>query len=218
LVEHLVALVQDKLSNVTKLEMLVTDKGIETAWGADDNVGVGLLVPQNVDVLIDLSAAIEYASLDIRHVLAKPLVLGTDLVCQLAGMAHDEYGGFTLNRLDLLKRRKDEDCGLTKTRLCLADDVGTQDGLRNALSLDCGVGLLDDDRLKSVCARERSIERASSIILRSISMSKPLQYDFRLCKSFRNRNANPPLAQSLQLYTLFQTQSHVRIPSPCNQV
>lgn len=53
-----------------------------------------------------------------------------------------------MHRFDLLKRGEDEDCGLAETGLGLANDVGTQNGLRNTLSLDCGIKMLDD-RLKN---------------------------------------------------------------------
>jgi hypothetical protein len=53
-------------------------------------------------------------------------------------MAHDKDGGLALDWLDLLERREYEDSCLTKTGLGLANDIGTQDSLWNALSLDCG--------------------------------------------------------------------------------
>jgi hypothetical protein len=37
----------------------------------------------------------------------------------------------------LLQRREDEYGGLSQTRLGLAEDVGSQDGLRDAYLLDC---------------------------------------------------------------------------------
>ena len=52
-------------------------------------------------------------------------------------MTHDKSGALAGHRLDLLKRRKDEDCSLPKTGLCLAQDIGSKDGLRNAHLLDC---------------------------------------------------------------------------------
>ncbi len=175
MVKHLVAFVEDKLANVAEFEVLVANKRVETAWCADDDVWVALLVPQCFDVLVDLRTSKEDISLDIGHVLAEALVLGTDLICQFARVTHDEDGGFALYRFDLLKRGEDEDCGLAKTGFGLAYDVGTQNGLWNTLSLDCAVKMLED-RLKKICAlgdEARSSERRS-IILRSISIVKIL--------------------------------------------
>ena len=115
LVEHLVALVEDELADVAKLEMLVANKRIETTWRGDDDVWMCLLIPQNFDVLVDLSASIEDTSLHVWQVLAETLVLGADLVGQFTSVAHDKHGGLALDWLDLLERSKHEDGGLTET-------------------------------------------------------------------------------------------------------
>lgn len=52
-------------------------------------------------------------------------------------MTHDESGALAGHWLDLLKCRKDKDCSLSETGLCLAQDIGSKDGLRNAHLLDC---------------------------------------------------------------------------------
>lgn len=90
MVEHLVALVENELADVSKLEMLVAHKRIETAWRRNNDVWVSLLVSQNFDILIDLSSAIEDTGLDIGQILAKSLVLSTNLIGQFAGVAHDQ--------------------------------------------------------------------------------------------------------------------------------
>jgi hypothetical protein len=90
LIEHLVALVEDELANVTELQVLVANKGIETTWSRNDDVWVSLLVSQDLDVLVDLSTAVEDAGLDIWQVLAEALILGANLIGQLTSVAHDQ--------------------------------------------------------------------------------------------------------------------------------
>lgn len=52
-------------------------------------------------------------------------------------MTHNQSGALAGHWLDLLKRRKDKDCSLSETGLCLAQDIGSKNGLRNAHLLDC---------------------------------------------------------------------------------
>jgi hypothetical protein len=70
--------------------VLVADKGVETTRGGDDDVRVGLLVLENVDVVLNGSTAVEHRGLDVRKVLAETCVLVLDLESQLAGVAHDQ--------------------------------------------------------------------------------------------------------------------------------
>lgn len=42
-----------------------------------------------------------------------------------------------IDDLHLLQAREHKDCSLTHTRLGLAENIGTKDGLGNALLLDC---------------------------------------------------------------------------------
>jgi hypothetical protein len=107
----------------------------------------------------------------------------------------------------LLKRGKNEDCGLAKAGLCLANDVGTQDGLGDTLSLDCGVDLLDD-RLKRVRARESVKIGASagpSFSTASVCQSPCKLYPAHM-NPFLVRKVDPPLTIHPQLLSPFQPQ------------
>ena len=117
--------------------MLVANQSIETAGGADDDVGVSLLVLQDFSVLLDGGTAVENASLDIRHVFAESVVLVSDLERELASVAHDQDGALAGNGLDLLESGEDEDGGFTETGLGLTDDVAAEHGLRDASLLNC---------------------------------------------------------------------------------
>jgi len=52
-------------------------------------------------------------------------------------MAHHKDCAFAGYWLNLLKGSENEDCGLSETRLGLAEDIGSKDSLRNANLLDC---------------------------------------------------------------------------------
>ena len=96
-----------------------------------------LLVLQNLGVFLDGSPTIEDGGLDKRDVLAETSVFVLNLEGQLPGMAHDYHGRFSSDRLDRLKRGKDEDGRLSETRLGLTEDIGTENGLRDGKLLDC---------------------------------------------------------------------------------
>jgi hypothetical protein len=140
LVKHLIALVQDEHADVSKTQVLVADKGVETARGADNDVGVSLLVLEDLGILLDGSAAVEDASLDVGHVLAESVVLVADLESQLTSMAHNQDRALSGDRLDLLEGGENKDSRLAETRLGLADDVAAEHGLGNACLLNCSRG------------------------------------------------------------------------------
>ena len=117
--------------------MLVADQGVQTTWGSDDNVWVGILVLQGLNILHHWGSTVEDSGLDLWHVLAEASILVLDLVSQLTSVAHDENGALAGDWLDLLESGEDEDGSLTKTRLGLAEDVGAENCLRNADLLDC---------------------------------------------------------------------------------
>lgn len=104
---------------------------------------VGILVLEDFGILLDGGPSVENGGLDIRHVLAESSVLVLDLVGQLTSVAHDQDRGLASNWLDLLEGGEDEDCGLTKTRFGLAEDIGTDHRLRNAYLLDCKMNRAD---------------------------------------------------------------------------
>ena len=125
MIQHLVAFIKNELADVAKLQLLLANQSIQSAWCPDDDVRVGLFALESLNILLDWSATIEDTGLDIRHIFAKALVLGANLVCQLTGVAHDQDRRLTLDGLDLLKAGKNEHGRLTETGLGLADDIGT---------------------------------------------------------------------------------------------
>jgi hypothetical protein len=98
---------------------------------------VRILVLKQLGILLNGSATVENASLNIGHVLAEAVVFVPNLESKLAGVAHNQHGALSSDRLDLLQRSEDEDGGLAETRLCLTNDVATEHGLRDARLLHC---------------------------------------------------------------------------------
>jgi hypothetical protein len=154
LIKHLVTFVEDETVDTSETQLLVADKSVQTTRSGHHNVGMGLLVGQNLVVLLDGNSTVEDGRLDLGHVLAEAIKLVANLESQLTSVAKDQHGGLALDRVDLLKRRQDEDGGLTETGFGLAEDIGSQDGLRNDGLLDCWSGGLRLDR-----TRRRKAER-----------------------------------------------------------
>lgn len=136
LVEHLVTLIEDEALDVAEAELLVSDEGVQTTGSGDDDVRVSFLVGKELNVLLHGSTTVEDGGLDIGHVLCESGVFVLDLVGELTGVAHDQDRGLTLDGLHLLEGCEDEDGSLSQTGLGLADDIVTENGLRNALLLD----------------------------------------------------------------------------------
>jgi len=162
LVEHLVTLIEHEALDVAQAEVLVAHKGVQTTGSGDNDVRVGLLVLENVDVVLNGSATVEDRGLDVGQVLAETGVLILDLESQLAGVAHDQHRALAVDRLDLLKSGQDENGSFTKTRLGLAKDVGSENCLRNAVLLDCGYRMSDIGQ--KIIARARASCRSISEI------------------------------------------------------
>jgi hypothetical protein len=162
LVEHLVTLIEHEALDVAQAEVLVAHKGVQTTGSGDNDVRVGLLVLENVDVVLNGSATVEDRGLDVGQVLAETGVLVLDLESQLAGVAHDQHRALAVDRLDLLKSGQDENGSFTKTRLGLAKDVGSENCLRNAVLLDCGYRMSDIGQ--KIIARTRASCRSISEI------------------------------------------------------
>ena len=137
LIKHLIALVEDERLHVTKRQLLVTNKGVQTSRRSDNNIGMRLLGRKDFNVLLHRSAAVEHCRLDIRKVFAEPGILVLNLIGQLSSVAHDKNGTLARNGLELVKSCQHKHSRLSKTGLGLAKYVDIQDRRRNANLLDC---------------------------------------------------------------------------------
>ena len=90
LIEHLVALIEDEALDVAKTELLVADQGVQTTGSSNNDVRVGLLAGEELDILLHRSTTVENSSLHIGHVLAEPGVFVLNLIGELTSVAHDE--------------------------------------------------------------------------------------------------------------------------------
>lgn len=136
LLEHLVALIKDEMFDVLRIENLVASEGVEATWSCDDNVRALGLVPQGLGIFGDGHASVECRDADIGHVLGEATVLVFDLEGKFARVTENDDGHFPIHGLELLQRRKHENSRLSVTRLCLAQDIHSQDCLRNTLLLN----------------------------------------------------------------------------------
>ena len=89
-----------------------------------------------------------------------------NLVSQFSCVAENEGINLVLDGHQLLKNGQDEDGSLTHTRFGLADDVHTQNGLRDAFLLHCKIS----SRISQMCAkRVRWSDRLMLICVESTS-------------------------------------------------
>lgn len=102
-------------------------------------MGVGVLVLQDLGILLDGRTTVENTRLDVGHVLGESVVLIANLEGQLTGVAHDQNRALAGDRLHLLKSGEHENSSLSETRLGLTDDVTTKKSLRNTCLLDCTI-------------------------------------------------------------------------------
>mmetsp|Transcript_13149 Transcript_13149/g.42022 ORF Transcript_13149/g.42022 Transcript_13149/m.42022 type:complete len:250 (-) Transcript_13149:59-808(-) len=134
LVQTLVALIKHKLCGLVKLEVLVAQEAQHAARRADQDVRAVCL--QHLTILGDGHASIDYARLDVLEVLCEAVKLVLDLVGELASVADDQDFHGLLRSIQLLETSQDKDSSLAHARLGLAEHIGAEDGLRDALVLD----------------------------------------------------------------------------------
>lgn len=136
LVEHLVTLVNNESLDVAETEVLVSDEGMKSTGSGDNHVRRGLLVLDQLNVLLDGGSSVENGGLDVGQVLGESGVLVHDLVGQLSGVTENDNRALAGNGLELLESGQDEDGGFTHTGLGLAENVSAKDGLGDADLLD----------------------------------------------------------------------------------
>lgn len=137
LIEHLVALIEDEVTDAAEAKGLIAHKGFETPGSTNDDVGAVVLVLEGLDIVLDGHSTVENAGLDVGQVLAEPVVLIANLVGQFTSVAHNDNRDLAIDWLYLLKSGEHEDSSLTQTGLGLADDISTEKGLGDTSLLNC---------------------------------------------------------------------------------
>jgi len=136
LFEHFIALVQYEVFHVFRVEDLVSGKGVQTTGGGDDDMGAFGFVAEDLSIFGDWCATIEGVNAYIWHVLGETRVFILDLERKLPSVAKDQNGHFTIHWLKLLQSSKDENSGLSMSRLRLTQHVHSQNSLGNTFLLD----------------------------------------------------------------------------------
>lgn len=127
LLQHLVALIQNKVLHAASLQALVTNESVHATRRAHDDMrALGLILEDRL-VVGDRGTAIENGGAHARHVLGEPSVFIPDLVGQFTRVTQDDHAHVSVHRLDLLQGSQDEHSRLSHTRLCLTDDIHAQD-------------------------------------------------------------------------------------------
>mmetsp|Transcript_105623 Transcript_105623/g.278915 ORF Transcript_105623/g.278915 Transcript_105623/m.278915 type:complete len:452 (-) Transcript_105623:37-1392(-) len=140
LVQALVALVEHELRQFVEFQVLFAEEAEDAAGSADQDLRAGLL--EHLLVLANGDAAIDNATLHVREVLGEAVELVLDLVRELTRVADHHSPDDLFTRIDLLQARQDKDRRLAHARLGLAEHIGAEDGLRDALVLHLG-GVLE---------------------------------------------------------------------------
>lgn len=113
LIQHFVALVKNKVLDISKRESFVSYKSIQSTWCTNDDVGILLLVLQKLDILSHRCTTIEDSRFDLGKVFAESSIFILDLVGQLSCVTHDENLAFTLNGFQRMQCGQNEDSRLT---------------------------------------------------------------------------------------------------------
>jgi len=136
--QALVALVDDKVAQVRQIKRLLLRQRLDPTRRSHDDMRALARVLQHLPVLLHRKPSEEVTDPHVLHVGRKTLILVANLERQLARMTQDQHAHLAVHRLELLERRDDKDGRLSHARLGLADDVHTENRLRNALMLHLG--------------------------------------------------------------------------------
>lgn len=166
LVKHLVTLIENEVLQIGETEMPVTDERVDTSRCTDNNVRVRVLVAEELDILLNGCSTVEDADLDVGQELRETVVLISDLVGKLTSVAHNQNRSDTRLRLlvHLLESSEYENGCLSETRLGLAENIVTEDGLGNCNLLDCRARDMSEWILKR---SQRSFKGKRPSIMRS---------------------------------------------------
>jgi hypothetical protein len=137
LVQHLVTLIKYEDLAATEAQELVPNQGVQSTRSGHNDVRMSIFVFENFGILLDRGSSVEHSGLHLRHVFAESRILILDLVGELTSVTHNKDRGLTGDWLNLLKGGKDEYSSLPETGLGLAENIGSENCLRNAYLLDC---------------------------------------------------------------------------------
>mmetsp|Transcript_13229 Transcript_13229/g.30885 ORF Transcript_13229/g.30885 Transcript_13229/m.30885 type:complete len:226 (-) Transcript_13229:39-716(-) len=132
--KHAIALVQDKMLYAVELEILIPSQSQNATGGSHHNVRAVVL--ENFLVLLDRDSSVKDSGLYLRQVLAESLVLVGNLESEFTGVANNQNRDLGLFHIGLLEGREGKDGGFTHSRLGLANDIASKNGLGDGLVLN----------------------------------------------------------------------------------
>lgn len=117
--QHLISLVEDEQLHVVGLEDTALDHVLDTAGGADNDVGA---ITESGHILADVGTTNAGMALNAHEVTNSDNDL-LDLLSQLTSGSKDEVLARAQVGVDLLKSRDGESGSLSGTRLSLSNDI-----------------------------------------------------------------------------------------------
>lgn len=136
LIQHFIAFIEDEDLDVPKAKFLLSDQSVQTTRSSDDDMRVGVFIGEGFDILLHWCASVKDCCLHFWQIFAEPGVFVLNLVGKFTGVTHNKDCALAGHRLDLLKCSENEDGCLSETGLSLAENIGSENGLRNAHLLD----------------------------------------------------------------------------------
>ena len=132
--KHLISLVEDEHLHAVGLEEAALDHVVDTAGGADNNLGAVL---EGLHVITNAGAANAGVALNVHEVTNGDDDL-LDLLGQLTGGSENQSLALLQGGVDLLQHRDGEGGSLASTGLGLGDDIVTWLGCQWPVLLRCG--------------------------------------------------------------------------------
>ena len=137
LIQHFIAFIENEDFDISKAKLLLSDQSVQATRSSNNDMRVGVFVGEDFDVLLHWCPTVKDCCLHFWEIFAEPGVFVLNLVGELTGVTHNKDCTLAGYRLDLLKCSKNEDSCLPKTGLGLAENICSENGLRNAHLLDC---------------------------------------------------------------------------------
>lgn len=137
LLQHLVTLVQHEHLDLARIQTIIPHQPVQPPRRPHHNMRALCLIRQNLLISLDRRPPVKHARPNIRHVLCESVELVLDLKGEFSSVTQDDGRDFSFGGFELLQDGEDKDGGLSHTGFGLAEDVLTEDGLRDAFLLDC---------------------------------------------------------------------------------
>lgn len=135
LAEHLIALIENENLKVIQVHVFLLHKLHDSSWGTDNNMWWFWSL-QDFDMFTLGNTSVETFSHQTWNILGESCKFFFDLICQLSDIAQNQnrvwlWVGF----IKLLQDWNDKYCSFSHSRDSLANDISSNNGLRNTFLL-----------------------------------------------------------------------------------